>query len=148
MGKINKKYAEVARGGAILKSSRKVNPKKGSKRGARVRMARASGDPIAPEHIELYKAEYSRIFDKVLAHCGCDEKTAFTNEQADRVNKLLGRCERIIRARYPTVRIVKWMPYMKLRQLMRRMGAPILITEEAHSGNLAYIIMDVEQGMI
>lgn len=146
--KINKQLDSlVARGAATLGSQRKGR-KQGGKRGAKLRIARMSGEPLAPEHIELYKREYTAVYDKVQGRFNKTDTSVWNEEEADRANKLLQRCERIIRARYPTVGVTRWLTYSQLKRKMRYYGCPIQITEEMHSGNLAYVIVDIKEHIL
>ena len=113
-----------------------------------LRIARASGNPLDPNHVIFYQQDYERTFNAIQKKLGIDDSTALTEEQADRFNALLGRCERIIRARYPTIGLVKWQAYTQLKRKMKYYGAPILVSIEASSGKLCYIVMDEAEGRV
>lgn len=107
-----------------------------------LRMARVSGEPIYPEHITLYKADFARVYDAVQAKLGKTDVSIWTAAESERANKLLQRCERIIRARYPTVIEQRWMSYTEMKRKIKFFGAPIMLSVEASSGFLCYLIAD------
>jgi len=103
---------------------------------------RASGRPLSPEHVLFYQKEFTGLYDKIQARFGMTDSSIWKPEDAARAQKLLERCDRIIRARYLHVENIQWPTYGRLIKMIKRYNAEIVCSLEASSGNLVLVIMD------
>ncbi len=124
-----------------LKSS--LKPRKGqSRKSASVRLMRASGRPLDPNHVILYQSEFASVYDKIQARFGATDTTIWKPEDAERAQKLLERCDLIIRGRYPHIVEEPYPTYAKLQRKIKHYNAEIVFSLEPSSGNLVMVIMD------
>lgn len=127
---------------------RKHTPKKNKSGSLKpLQVVRQSGLPIEPSHLKQYSNDYAKMFDKVLAHVGVDDGTSLSEEQANRINKLLTRCDRMILRYYPVVAHWPLLSYMQYKSKIKEYGANILVSMERSTGYLCYIIMDQDAQM-
>jgi hypothetical protein len=108
-----------------------------------LRVLRATGNPIEPEHIEQFKQEFKILYDRVLGRIGLTERSVPTPEQAARADRILQRCERLLLRKYPSE--AKW-PFMQsfeeVRERVKKYGAVAVLTDP-ETQDLVYVILDV-----
>ena len=124
-----------------LKSS--LKPKKDqSVKSAKLRLVRATGRPVDPTHVILYQKDFMLVYDKIQARFGATDTTIWKPEDAERAQKLLERCDRIIRSRYPAIINVPYPTYTQLQRKIKHYNAEMTFSLEASSGDLILIIQD------
>jgi hypothetical protein len=109
-----------------------------------LQVVRASGLPIDLVDIVKYEEEFKQIYDKVLLKLKVDEKIMLSRNTAERMNRLLDRCQKILLKKYP--KEAYW-PLPKSPRAWLKITAtlgPIAIAKHAHNGNLVLIIMDAD----
>jgi hypothetical protein len=122
-----------------------LKPRKGqSTKSAGLRLIRATGRPLEPTHILLYQAEFARVYDKIQARFGMTDTSIWKPEDAQRAQKLLERCDRIIRAKFQHTRVVRYPTYAQLVRMIKFYNAELVFSLEPSSGDLVLVIQDAD----
>lgn len=120
-----------------------LKPRKGqSVKSASVRMFRASGRPLEPTHVIMYQKDFTTVYDKIQTRFGMVDTSIWKPEDAEKAQKLLERCDRIIRARYPHIVEVRYPTYGQLARMIKRYNAEIVASLEPSSGRLCLVVQD------
>lgn len=127
--------------GTALKST--LKPRKDqSVKSAGLRLIRATGRPLEPTHILRYQNEFANVYDKIQARFNMTDTSIWKPEDAERAQKLLERCDRIIRAQFPHTRVVRYPTYAQLVRMIKFYNAEIVFSLEPSSGDLVMVIQD------
>jgi hypothetical protein len=127
----------------MLKSQ--LTPRKDqSKKSASLRVARQSGAPLDPNHIKLYNQDFALLFDSIQEKLHVTDATALTEEQANLFNQMLEDGDKQLREKYPAIEHWHFLSYGKMQRKIKFYGCPIMVSVEASSGNLCYILVDEE----
>lgn len=108
----------------------------------KIQICRASGQPIKHEHIEQFNEAYRQLYDKVMVHVGLDGNVMITPEKAQRAQRLMDRCSKSIRAKYPTIGEIELPKTQKAWLALVATHGPIAIAKNAETVKMAAIIMD------
>ena len=108
----------------------------------KIQICRASGQPIKHEHIEQFNEEYRALYDKVIVHVGLSDNTMITPEKAERAQKLLDRCSKGLRSKYPTIGEIELPKTQKSWLALVAQHGPIAIARHAETGKAALVVMD------
>jgi hypothetical protein len=112
----------------------------------KVKVCRASGLPVQIENLNNFQNEMRAAYDKILLREGInlDKPLMMEKEQAERMQRLLDRVERILRRKYPNIEY--WYNIREpevWKHLVEKHG-PIMIAKDSETGELVYVIYDVQ----
>lgn len=112
----------------------------------KVKVCRASGMPVKFESIDLYRAEFQTLYDKVLVRFGLDaaKPRMLEEDEAKRMNWLLERCDRRLLKKYPNME--EWdLPTdaNTWSELVAKHG-PIMVAKIEDTGETSLVIFDIQ----
>lgn len=107
----------------------------------KLQIMRMSGQPVSPEHVEQYKAEFQTGYDAIVAEHGQDMLTVHQKlKELD--EELMKKWDRILLEKLPTS-AKKW------AALIKQFDAPIMLAlslEPGSEGKLVLVVMDEQLG--
>lgn len=110
----------------------------------KVKVYRASGNPVDYNHIEAFTNEHRAIYDKVIAKFQLKPTDTLSPELSQRLNKLFDRINKSLLKKYPLE--AEWDEIKdseKWLEAIQQYGN-IMISKNQENGNLVYVIFDVE----
>lgn len=109
----------------------------------KIKVQRWSGRPISNSDIELFESEWKQLFDKCLTKCRTSvNANGNENHNMLRLQKLLARCEKSLKSRYPTE--TQWEQLVTSDDWLAKISehGVLLVGKAAESDEIVYIIFD------
>jgi len=104
-----------------------------------IQIARYSGLPVAPEHVEAYKVEFQAAYDKLQESCGADMLKM--HEELEKLDKELAIKWQRILTTLPPRSEKAW------KKMVDHYGCPIMIARsQDNPEQLVFVLMDMPIG--
>lgn len=107
----------------------------------KIQICRASGLPVKFEDIQAYNEAHRQLYDKVANHV-LGENRLMTQEEANRMNKLLTRLVERTLPKFKTVDTIDVSGTKKSWLDLVAQHGPIALAKNSETNQLAAIIMD------
>jgi hypothetical protein len=110
----------------------------------KIKVCRASGLPVQFDNIDKFKAESLEAYNKIVKKLGVDESQLMDQATSERFSRLMRRIEASLAKRHGNMEL--WEPITSQKAMMAavKQFGPIMIAQDGSTGNLAYVIFDIE----
>lgn len=111
----------------------------------KVKLCRASGQPVKIEHLDLFRNDYRTLYDRVV------DKFVAKGQHLDmavaqRMDKLLARLEKKLHKVYPNVEYVDYPQTETEWMSMVQQYGPVMVAINRDDQSLALVIYDLDLG--
>lgn len=112
----------------------------------KIKVVRASGQPVLLENLEKWRNDYRAAYDKILRKAGMDPenpKKILEREEAEKMQALLERYERTLYRKYPKEEF--WQPITEEKEWLETVSkyGPIMLGRDSSTNRLVYVIYDL-----
>lgn len=110
----------------------------------KVKVCRASGNPVKYEHIEQFQQEHRNIYDKVMKKFKLTETSKIDEKLSERLTKLFDRINISLLKKYPLEEEWDMVTEQEAWHELIKQYGNIMISRDKEKNQLIYVIFDIE----